>query len=192
MGRGGRRSDAIAEQLVGLRLGSDEQTQQGGQAHDRMWGLTSGSSSSDPIRSVNEVSEPTTIRRAVERLLDGTIRIPGFQRQFVWEPRRAALLMDSLYKGYPVGSLLLWRTRNALKTEKKLGVFTLPDPDKDYPIDYVLDGQQRLTSLFTTFQRELDAGEADPDVWLPIYYDFEAQADAQDSAFHGAHAGSAR
>ena len=123
------------------------------------------------------------LRKSIERLIDGTIRIPGFQRKYVWEPDRAALLMDSLHKGYPVGSILLWRTRNRLKTEKKLGVFELPPPDRDYPVDYVLDGQQRLTSIFTTFQRELDPGPPDEDVWLPIYYDFAAQSDAQDSQF---------
>jgi hypothetical protein len=50
---------------------------------------------SDPYASP-VMSEPISIRRAIERLLDGTIRIPGFQRRFVWEPQPAALLMDSL------------------------------------------------------------------------------------------------
>lgn len=129
------------------------------------------------------MSEPLPLNKANDRLLDGTIRIPGFQRKFVWEPQRAALLMDSLYKGFPVGSILLWRTRNQLKTERKLGIFDLPPPDKDYPIDYVLDGQQRLTSMFSTFQTALPAGDPNPDVWLPIFYDFNAERDAQDSRF---------
>jgi len=91
--------------------------------------------------------------------------------------------MDSLYKQYPVGSLLLWRTSQRLKRENSLGVFQLPEPAKDYPIDYVLDGQQRLTSIFTTFQRSLTPAGEDPDVWLPIYYDFDAEEDAQESRF---------
>jgi len=90
--------------------------------------------------------------------------------------------MDSIYKGYPFGSVLLWRTRTELKTEKKVGSFALPPPEKDYPIDYVLDGQQRLTSVFATFQTFLD-GPEDPEVWLPIYYDFDSQRDAQASRF---------
>lgn len=129
------------------------------------------------------MSEPLTIRKAIDKLIDGTIRIPGFQRPFVWEPARAALLMDSLYKGYPVGTVLLWRTRHRLKTERRLGVFELPPPDADYPVDYVLDGQQRLTSIFSTFQTTLTATEQDTGVWLPIYYDFLAEEDAQDSRF---------
>ncbi|TDE13050.1 GmrSD restriction endonuclease domain-containing protein [Jiangella asiatica] len=129
------------------------------------------------------MSEPLPLRKAIDRIHEGVIRIPGFQRKFVWEPERAALLMDSIYKGYPFGSVLLWRTRNKLEGEKQLGGFVLSDPQKDYPTDYVLDGQQRLTSIFATFQTQLSPLAEDPEVWLPIYYDFEAVADAQESHF---------
>ncbi|MGY4709185.1 GmrSD restriction endonuclease domain-containing protein [Mycolicibacterium sp. CBM1] len=129
------------------------------------------------------MSDPMQITRLIERVLRGEIRVPGFQRDFVWEPDRAALLMDSIYKEYPFGSILLWRTRNQLKTEKKLGTFELPEPEADYPIDYVLDGQQRITSIFSTFQTALPSSDENPEVWLPIYYDFGAKADAQDSQF---------
>ncbi|MFD3811706.1 DUF262 domain-containing protein [Rhodococcus sp. NPDC058639] len=129
------------------------------------------------------MSEPMQITRLIDRVLRGEIRVPGFQRAFVWEPNRAALLMDSIYKGYPFGSILLWRTRTQLKTEKNLGSFQLPEPEVDYPIDYVLDGQQRITSIFSTFQTTLTSEPEDPEVWLPIYYDFEAKSDAQDSQF---------
>jgi len=130
-----------------------------------------------------DVSDHLSIQEAIDRLLDGTIRIPGFQRKFVWPPQRCALLMDSIYKGYPVGSILLWRTGQRLKRENRLGTFELPPPDKDYPVDYVLDGQQRLTAIFTSFQYSLSAIDQDDDAWLPIYYDFEAVEDAQDSRF---------
>ena len=46
--------------------------------------------------------------------------------------------MDSIYKRYPFGSLLFWRTKAKLAIERKLGAFDLPNPKKDYPIDYVL------------------------------------------------------
>lgn len=129
------------------------------------------------------MSEPLPLRKSIERILDGTVRIPGFQRKFIWEPKSAALLMDSIYKGFPFGSVLLWRTRTALKTEKQLGGFELPDPEKDYPVDYVLDGQQRLTSIFATFQTTLDPQDENPEVWLPVFYDFEAEHDAQGTRF---------
>ncbi len=92
-----------------------------------------------------------------------------------------AFLMDSVYKGYPFGALLFWRTREKLRHERQLGAFRLPEHDPDYPIDYVLDGQQRLTSLFGVFQSEL---EPDPAVdWNDIYFDLSADPGAQESQF---------
>ncbi|MEU8200593.1 DUF262 domain-containing protein [Streptosporangium sp. NPDC049046] len=129
------------------------------------------------------MSDHLSIQAIIDRLIDGTIRVPGFQRKFVWPPQRSALLMDSIYKQFPVGSILLWRTSERLTHENRLGTFILPPPDKDYPVDYVLDGQQRITAIFTAFQRVLVSDGMDPDTWLPIYYDFGAADDVQDSRF---------
>lgn len=117
----------------------------------------------------------------LNRISAGQIRIPKFQRGFVWEPDRVAYLMDSIYKGYPIGSLLLWRTGNKLKDERNLGPFTLPPPEENFPIDYVLDGQQRLTSIFGVFQSSLDSdGTID---WLDIFYDVSAHDNPQETQF---------
>ena len=123
-----------------------------------------------------------TIEKLISRILAGDIRIPGFQRDYVWNTDQAALLMDSIYRGYPFGSLLLWRTRERLKTEKNMAGFELPNPEEEYPLNYVLDGQQRITSLFTTFQTELKAPETSVE-WLPIYYNFLAQKEGNASPF---------
>ncbi|KAA0068260.1 DUF262 domain-containing protein [Rhodanobacter sp. T12-5] len=122
-----------------------------------------------------------SIRKILDAAVSGEIRIPAFQRGFVWEWDRVAYLLDSIYKGYPFGSLLFWRTKQQLMTERNLGTFTLPPPHVDYPIDYVLDGQQRLTSIFTVFQTELEP-ELSSD-WADIYFDLEAGQNPQDSAF---------
>ena len=62
-----------------------------------------------------------------------------------------------------------------------LGPFRLPEPEVDYPIDYILDGQQRITSIFAVFQHEL---EKNKDVsWTDIYFDMFSDATAQDSQF---------
>ena len=122
-----------------------------------------------------------SIRKILDAVVSGEIRIPAFQRGFVWEMDRVAYLLDSIYKGYPFGSLLFWRTKQQLTTERNLGTFALPNPNADYPIDYVLDGQQRLTSVFTVFQTELVANP-NPD-WADIFFDLEASGSPQDSVF---------
>lgn len=126
---------------------------------------------------------PLSIREVVSKVHSGQLRIPAFQRGFVWDAERVAFLMDSLYKGYPFGSIIIWRTKSQLRTERNLGPFELPDNDPDYPIDYVLDGQQRLTSIFGVFQTDL-APIADSDTsWTKIYFDFDAEEDLQESQF---------
>jgi len=121
------------------------------------------------------------IRRVIEQILNGEIRIPSFQRGFVWDSERVAYLIDSIYKGYPFGAIILWRTREALTAERQLGPYALPERRADYPVDYVLDGQQRLTSIFGVFQNELTPQEDDS--WTHIYFDMDASVDLQESQF---------
>lgn len=122
------------------------------------------------------------IRQIIDAITRGQIRIPAFQRGFVWEPERIAHLMDSIYKGYPFGSLLLWRTTGErLSVEKDLGPFVLPAPEKDFPVDYVLDGQQRITSIFGVFQNSLKAKAGS--LWPQIYFDLSSDTDPQSTQF---------
>lgn len=125
--------------------------------------------------------ESLTIRRIIEHVQRGQIRVPAFQRGFVWEPDRVAFLMDSIYKSYPYGALLFWRTNETLKVERHLGPFELPTPQADYPLDYVLDGQQRVTSLYATFQTA-EKIEQDED-WKDIFFDYTIADDAQETQF---------
>lgn len=84
----------------------------------------------------------------------GNIKIPVFQREFVWTDEQIMSLLDSIYRGYPVGSLLLWSTKISLKHERNVGGFVLPRTPEDYPVNYVLDGQQRLTTLYGVFHSD--------------------------------------
>lgn len=92
----------------------------------------------------------------------GNIKIPAFQRDYVWKDDQIMSLLDSIYHGYPVGSLLLWSTKIPLKHERNVGGFALPDTAEDFPVNYVLDGQQRLTTLFGVFNS--DATTTDPEL----------------------------
>jgi uncharacterized protein with ParB-like and HNH nuclease domain len=122
-----------------------------------------------------------TIRQIVEQVEAGQIRIPAFQRGFVWEPDRVAHLMDSIFKGYPFGALLFWRTNEKLEVERELGPFKLPAPREDYPIDYVLDGQQRVTAVYATFQTTLPVEQNEN--WKDIFFDYGIPDDAQEPQF---------
>src|SRR5438105_1184965 len=83
---------------------------------------------------------------------NGTIKIPQFQRDFVWSKGRSAKLLDSIVKGYPIGTFILWKTSERLRAIRSLGGVSLPDTPKGDAVKYVLDGQQRLTSLFVSLE----------------------------------------
>ncbi|MGO4170679.1 DUF262 domain-containing protein [Bosea sp. TAF32] len=121
------------------------------------------------------------IEDIVGKLKRGELRIPAFQRGFVWTPDDVAFLMDSIYKDYPFGSVLLWRTKIKLTQERNLGPFEIPKPEADYPIDYVLDGQQRLTSILGVFANDLPRTNIID--WKDIYFDMQAPENAQNSQF---------
>jgi hypothetical protein len=92
----------------------------------------------------------------------GNIKIPVFQREYVWKDEQIMSLLDSIYHGYPVGSLLLWGTKIPLKHERDVGGFELPKTPEDFPVNYLLDGQQRLTTLYGVFNS--DAKTAEPEL----------------------------
>ena len=92
----------------------------------------------------------------------GNIKIPVFQRQYIWSDEQIVSLLDSIYRGYPVGSLLMWSTKEELKHERNVGGFKLPVTPEDYPVNYILDGQQRLTTLYGVFNS--DQTTADPEL----------------------------
>lgn len=81
----------------------------------------------------------------VAAAIEGRIRIPEFQRPLRWQWEDVCRLFDSIVKGYPIGNLLLWK-RPAPAADIKLGGlrFQARKFDEGW---WVVDGQQRLTSL---------------------------------------------
>lgn len=89
------------------------------------------------------------ISNLISRIQSGDVKIPKFQRGFVWTEDQILELLESIYQGYPIGSLLFWLTEQAMKSEKNVGGFDeLPETPEKYPRNYVLDGQQRLTTIY--------------------------------------------
>lgn len=81
----------------------------------------------------------------------GIIKIPKFQRDFVWSIDKTAQLLDSILKGYPIGTFILWETSERMNDIKKIGDQEIPDTPDNRDVQYVLDGQQRITSLYAAY-----------------------------------------
>ena len=87
----------------------------------------------------------------------GQLRVPHFQRDFKWTRSDVIQLMDSIHRGYPVGSLLLWE-RAAEAQRITLGHLVIDAPRLDRAL-WVVDGQQRVTSFANVLHPD---GHADP------------------------------
>ncbi|MBE3008480.1 DUF262 domain-containing protein [Microbispora sp. NEAU-D428] len=112
-----------------------------------------------------EQARPTEL---VEWARQGLLRIPSFQRSFRWGRDDVVKLFDSILRGYPIGTLLMWR-RPAAAARLEIGPLLIDAPDVAAAY-WVVDGQQRVTSL-------IGALTAPPDVVDPrfrIFYDLEA------------------
>ena len=79
---------------------------------------------------------------------NGRMQVPQFQREFVWDIEKSAKLLDSIIKGYPIGTFIIWKTTDRLKTVGELGKYVSRQPEPGEPVQYILDGQQRITTLF--------------------------------------------
>jgi hypothetical protein len=104
----------------------------------------------------------------------GLVKIPQFQRDFVWTKEKSALLLDSMLKGFPIGTFVLWKTKESLRTIRNLGGAKLPETPAGDFTEYVLDGQQRLTSLYASARELKVAREERTDDFAEMYIDLEA------------------
>lgn len=97
--------------------------------------------------TVNSGSRARTldVEELVAMAWAGKIRVPRFQRSFRWGWEDVRRLFDSIVRGYPIGSLLLW-TRSAPAQTLQLGELTIDAPEDSAAL-WVVDGQQRITSL---------------------------------------------
>jgi uncharacterized protein with ParB-like and HNH nuclease domain len=104
--------------------------------------------------------KPITIKVAVEKIDKNEYFLPAIQREFIWKPYRIKRLFDSLMRGYPIGSFLFWEVNEKNIKEYQFYHFLKNYHEKDGrhneranlsgkdKITAILDGQQRLTSLF--------------------------------------------
>ncbi len=139
-----------------------------------------------------------SIRKIVNYLNDeqaegGGFWLPNIQRPFVWSEEQIAKLFDSIMREYPISTLLVWKTKEPVKHRKfidlykhdiKLSTYFVPDHSRAKMM--VLDGQQRLQSLFIGLKGSYEGKELYFDVMTgsvaapdEIRYRFAFKATAQ-------------
>lgn len=92
-----------------------------------------------------------SVEELVGMIERGELRLPEMQRRYVWRSTRVRDLLDSLYRGYPSGAILLWETDEAVPLQE----FAVDQQKSPYQnTRLLLDGQQRLTSLSAVIRGE--------------------------------------
>lgn len=103
---------------------------------------------------------PISIKEAIENIHRKKYLLPAIQREFVWEPEQISRLFDSLMRDYPIGSFLFWHVEKQHSKDFQFYEFIRNYQEKDNThnpkanisgeddITAILDGQQRLTSLY--------------------------------------------
>jgi len=76
--------------------------------------------------------------------------IPKFQRYFIWEYKDIKILWDSIYRNYPIGSFIVWESDKELPDNREIADNILFVPTESNTYKYILDGQQRITSLIVS------------------------------------------
>lgn len=119
---------------------------------------------------------PETKSFSIEDLLDrvrrGEVRIPDFQRPLRWTAADVRDLLDSVYRGYPIGTLLFWR-REAPAASVSFGPVRIDAPSTSQGL-WAVDGQQRVTALAGVLLHPAYGDEPGRDDFH-LYFDLEAE-----------------
>jgi hypothetical protein len=91
------------------------------------------------------------VKQLVEDYRAGRIVIPEFQREYVWKRSKAPRLIDSLYRGFPISSLLLWQSTEEARARRRD-----PRPVRSALMNWLIDGQQRVITLSRTMNGDED------------------------------------
>ena len=92
---------------------------------------------------------PRTLKDLLMEVENGKLGLPELQRGYVWKATKVRDLLDSMLKGYPIGYLMIWDSSDSADKSKQIGVGSKAFAA---PKSLVIDGQQRLTSLFAVMR----------------------------------------
>lgn len=100
-----------------------------------------------------EIINQWKLNRIFSELENGNMRIPRFQRAYVWERTKIVKLLNSIYNQYPIGSFFLWDTDVQMESFcRDITEFGFPKKPEANKFTFILDGQQRITSLYVTLK----------------------------------------
>ena len=128
---------------------------------------------SDIEKHTEVVPEVIFLGRLVERVAAGKIRVPKFQRDFVWKQPDLSALLDSVRRGFPIGSILVWDTEKGIQVTPRIGPLEITSPEGS--VGYLLDGQQRVSTLAGTLRLTDDMDPVVDHIDWRVYYDLEEQ-----------------
>lgn len=130
---------------------------------------------SDGKRSRTDVgTEIMFLGKLVERIAAGKIRVPRFQRTFVWKQADLLALLDSILRGFPIGSILVWDTEDNVESTKHIGPVEI-GPSPGGMVGYLLDGQQRVSTLLGTLRLTDDMDDTVHEVDWRVYCDLDTR-----------------
>ncbi len=93
-----------------------------------------------------------SVEELVNKIERGELELPEMQRRFIWRSTQVRDLLDSLYRGYPSGTILLWETNEDVPSQD----FAFQQKESPFQkAQLLLDGQQRLTSLAAVIRGKL-------------------------------------
>ncbi len=121
------------------------------------------------------------ISTLLDQLDSEEIQLPAIQRKYVWKRKQVQNLMDSIYKDYPTGNILLWETD--VDTELRELAVNLDKNNKASRHFLLLDGQQRLTSLLTVIRGkpiEIKKGGKTEQAIIDLYFNLDHPTDVQE------------
>ena len=127
----------------------------------------------DDKRSRTDVAtEVIFLGRLVERIVGGRIRVPRFQRTFVWKQADLLALLDSILRGFPIGSILVWDTEENIESTERIGPVRIGPPPGGV-VGYLIDGQQRVSTLVGTLRLTDDMDQTVDDVDWRVYFNLD-------------------
>ena len=118
--------------------------------------------------------EVVVLGSLVDRVAAGKIRVPRFQRAFVWKQPDLTALLDSVLRGFPIGSILVWETERGIDSNDRIGPVKI-GPRPDGAVGYLLDGQQRVSTLVGTLRLTDDREPNVDQIEWRVHYDLDDQ-----------------